>query len=242
MGVATSPTGSRAFTLVELLLVIVVISVLAAMLLPVNSGRRKVRVVICSRFLKDLGASFAAWSQTHNGRLPMQVSVTNGGTMELISGGSAAVHFQALTNSSWQSVNQVHYFSNGFNHAFIRSVTNFGVRLSGLQCPSESKRSTARSVAELADTNISYFVGVDVSSSDTNSILAGDRHLRNGDQPISPGLFALTPKSPIGWTKELHSSFGKGNILFVDGHVEFVKRPASLLKNDNAAVYRLAVP
>jgi len=64
---------------------------------------------------------------------------------------------------------------------------------------------------------MSYFVGVDPTGTNTQAFLAGDRTITKA-KPIKNSLFALTTNTPPGWTKELHD--GKGNILFVDGHVE----------------------
>jgi prepilin-type N-terminal cleavage/methylation domain-containing protein len=90
----------KAFTLIELLLVIAIIAILVPIFLPPPSGRKdKALALICMHNLKTIGESFTAWSQEHEGKLPMQISITNGGTRELISGGSAVVHFQTLTNS-----------------------------------------------------------------------------------------------------------------------------------------------
>jgi prepilin-type N-terminal cleavage/methylation domain-containing protein len=61
------------FTLIELLVVICVIAVLAAMLLPPVGGKWKAQQINCANNLKNIDAGFAAWSQRHDGKLPMQV-------------------------------------------------------------------------------------------------------------------------------------------------------------------------
>src|ERR1017187_5624959 len=72
------------FTLVELLLVIIVIAVLAAMLLPPVGGKRRAQRISCMLNLKQIDESFVAWSQNHDGKLPMQVSSKDGGSLDFI--------------------------------------------------------------------------------------------------------------------------------------------------------------
>jgi prepilin-type processing-associated H-X9-DG protein len=97
------------------------------------------------------------------------------------------------------------------------------------------------SIADVADTNISYFVGVDASLNNPNSILAGDRHLQADGEPIKRGLFNVTSNLSLSWSQELHRHH-QGNILFADGHVEFSKQPTAVFQRQGLATNRLAVP
>ena len=235
-----------AFTLLELLLVIAVISVLVGLFLPTYSGPSKAYVFICSSNLKEVGANFEGWSQQHEGILPMQVAMTNGGSMELIATGSAIAHFRTLTNSGVKSLQHSSVFA-GEGKPFRNLVTtNLGIRKDRLVCPSDKNRRDSidrkGSIAEMVDTNLSYFVGLDSSLRNPNSILAGDRHLQVNGRPVGSGLLVLTPNSSLGWTRELHPTFKKGNILFADGHVEFAKKPIVAFRGQGLATNRVAVP
>lgn len=207
------------FNLVELLVIIGIIAVLAAMLLPPVSGKWKAQQINCANNLKMLDQSFVASFHDHNRRLPMQVPLKDGGTMDLIPSGSAVVHFLALTN--------------------------YGIEPKRLICPSDTRWIYDKPISELTDTNISYFVGVDAKINDPKSIFIGDRNLEVNGTPTKSGLLELAPKTLVGWTKELHysksSSTAYGNILFADGHVEFLKSKA-LNSAFQSGTNRLAIP
>lgn len=241
------------FTLVELLVVIAVIAILAAMLMPPSGGKWKAQTINCANNLKSLDESFVAWSQRHDGKLPMQVLSKEGGTMDFIQSGSAIVHFLVLTNSGQLFVRRsfVSYSQDGTNYQKMNSYTNYGIEPRCLVCSSDKRSDSIYSknlISEFADTNISYFVGVDSTLNNPKSILAGDRNLLIDGMSAKPGLIDLTPKSLVGWTDELHysksTSTAGGNMLYADGHVEFIKSKAlnSAFQFQGLATNRFAVP
>jgi len=70
---------ARAFTLVELLVVIAVIAVLAALLLPVFAGaREKGRQTACASNQRSLGLAILLYCQDHDERLPLAAYATGG--------------------------------------------------------------------------------------------------------------------------------------------------------------------
>ena len=242
------------FTLVELLVVIAVIAILAAMMLPADGGPHKARIINCQNNLKSIDESFVAWSQKHDGKLPMQVESIEGGTMDFIQNGSAVVHFLVLTNSGQIFVRQtsVSYSQNGTNYQKVDYYTNNGVEPRCLTCSSDTKRYDSvyrkNSISEFVDTNISYFVGIDATLNNPKSILAGDRNLQMDGLPVKAGLLDLPMKSTVGWSEELHysksSSTTGGNILFADGHAEFLKSKTlnSVFQAQGFTTNRLAIP
>ena len=221
-------------TLIEVLVVIIMIAVLVAMLFPAGGGRRKGQRINCKFNLKQVDESFVAWSQTHEEKLPMQVSTNKGGTLEFLQSGSACVHLLALTNSGlmFEHRNIVTYSKDGKDFQSINSFTNYGVELKSLVCPSDERSSWPykHSISEIVETNISYFVGIDATLDNPKSILAGDRNLQMDKVPAKSGLLTLTKTSSLGWMNGLHFtnsiSGSGGNILFADGHVDFLKPKA----------------
>ena len=69
-----SPSGrSRAFTLIELLTVVAIIAVLAAILFPVLAqGRRKARQMGCLSNMKQIGTALLLYSHDYEERLPAE--------------------------------------------------------------------------------------------------------------------------------------------------------------------------
>ena len=125
----------------------------------------------------------------------MQVSGTNGGTMEIIASGVVYPHFQVLSNEL--STPRV------------------------LFCPNDVKRSYATNFdVDLADKNLSYFVNVDATRADATSLLSGDRNITNRARAGSR-LVSLTKGDTIGWTKEIHVE--KGYLGFSDGRVDLFR-------------------
>lgn len=213
-----NPTNSRrGITKIEVLVVIVVLAILVAMVLPaLLASRRKSSRISCSSNLKQIGISFKTWSLDNNDKYPMQVSVTNDGSMELIANGNAFVHFQVMSNEI----------------SATKTVT----------CANDVARTYAETWGSLNNQNVSYFVGVDAIPKNSAAFLAGDRNLTLNDAPVNPGLVSFTPSVIAGWSKQIHTN--QGNILLSDGSVQQLSsaRLNEAMKHTGMATNRLAIP
>ena len=190
-----------AFTLIEMLCVVAVIAILAALLLPVlNRGQAKARALQCVDNLKQTGLAFHIFAHDHNGRFPMEVPMSEGGSLGFAQNGYL--------------VPGAFYFS--YRHFAALSNELDTPRV--LTCPADSRWAAWR-FASFDNDHLSYFVGVKADFMAPYSILAGDRNITN-DHSASPTLIRSTAALPFRWTEELHRF--KGNLLFADGHVQEV--------------------
>ena len=188
-----------AFTLVELLCVIAIISILAALIMAAaNQAQSRGRRIGCISHLQQLGVAFQLFMHDHDGRFPMAVPMAEGGSLEFVRNGFA--------------VGGEFYFS--YRH--FQTLSNELVLAKMLICPTDT-RLPAASFPLLQNSNVSYFVGVKAEFSAPESILAGDRNLTANSSP-NPSILHGAADNRMWWTRELHQF--KGNILFADGHVE----------------------
>jgi type II secretory pathway pseudopilin PulG len=215
---APSPKGTkaRAFTLTEFLITFGCILLLATIFLAAlaKSKARSSRLG-CVNYMKQIGLAFRTWSLDNNDHFPMQVSVANGGTLELVTNGLVSPHFQVMSNElSFSKV---------------------------LVCPEDKKRSYPTNFgADLTDTKVSYFLNMDATN-DGSSLLIGDRNITNR-APAASRLVPLTRADTIAWTREIH--YQKGYLGFGDGRVESFNNGSvgASVKIANGTTNRLAVP
>lgn len=88
------PCRMRAFTLVEVLFVLAIISLLAALLFPVFfTARGKARQVVCASNLRQIGMGMAMYAQDHDGLYPFALDPADKYTPQMWNG---YPEFQAL--------------------------------------------------------------------------------------------------------------------------------------------------
>jgi prepilin-type processing-associated H-X9-DG protein len=231
----SSNQTNYALTLVEVLVIIAVLTVVAALFLPaLATAKRKSSRIGCVNCLKKIGLAYRVWEGDNGDKYPMFVSTTNGGAMELIATGNVAACFQVMSNEL--STPKI------------------------LHCPEDTEHIETNSFAILASSNISYFIGVDVTNDAApQAILSGDDNFEIGGVPVKSGILKLSWNSPITWGSERHvlndlpfwtSKQNKlaGNIGFADGSVNQsfnrfeIYSLKSFLHQTGIVTNRLAIP
>jgi len=221
MKLPSAKTKVEAFTLVELLVVIFIVVILAAILLPSSHVGQKAYSAMCMSNQKQIALGFIMWKSDYNEQFPWQISSTNYGAMEAANRGYAAANFQVSSNYiRWPQV---------------------------LVCPTDKARNTATNVAQLRNQNISYFVALGSNTNVANNILTGDRHLEANGKPAEPGLFVYSTNLTMNWTHELHDNVKNstfGCFSFADGHAERImdKGLNSIFQREGLATNRLCIP
>ena len=189
---AIAQTGG--FTLIEMLAVIAIIGILAALLLPaLMQGKARAKLVWCGNNLAQIGIGFQSFSHEHDSKFPLQVSSADGGVMDT----APLYNNLDLTGASF------------------RAMSGDLIKASLVICPTDT-RTAARSFATLTPTNVSYFTSAGADYNNPESILAGDRNITPGS-----GTVSANGTQPFLWTQTQHNH--QGNLLYSDGHVAATK-------------------
>ena len=234
-------SSNRAFTKVELLVVLVICALLGGLLIGFVGGSRmggggmeggssapaispaianaiksKDQRMICLNNLKQIGVAVQNYAADNEDRSPWQVPSIAGGSAEYLSSFRSSEnwrHWQALSNEL--------------------------VTPKLLRCPRDGNRMQANSFAERkprgaagrtiipfggrsGNLSFSYFLGLESDKNKPNNILSGDRNLMFGKynndmdrrgRHVKIGKRFTAKMSPM-WTQSLHAN--QGNILLSD--------------------------
>jgi prepilin-type processing-associated H-X9-DG protein len=185
---------NQALTLPEVLFVVLVLLFLVAMILPIL-GRAHIRSgPSCISNLKQVELSFQIWAGDNNNKFPMEVSVTNGGTMGLNNGQNAWINFFVMSNEL--------------------STPNV------LICPSDTDHPVAGTNFYDIYGKVSYGVFLDADQGYPQQLLSSDDNFASNGVPLNPGLYEVSSSATVTWTAKRHIHVG--NIGFADGSVSEV--------------------
>ena len=220
-----STRHETAMTLFEVGILVAVVMILVIVFLPrITSPRRTYGSIACVNNLKQLGLAYRVWAGDNNDLYPMGISITNGGSMELVRTGDVVQTYLVMSNEL--STPKILY------------------------CPEDRIRTPAITFSSwIGNRNLSYFVGVHATNDlSPLLILSGDSHLtRSNLPPLPPGLHALGTNELVGWTNQRHTGSrhsDQGNIGLADGSVQQTDstRMREFLTETGRATNSFAIP
>ena len=215
--------GRGAFTLVEMLVVVAIIGILAALLLPVlNQTQQRAKQVQCVNNLRECGLAFHLFANDHKGLFTTHVSTNDGGSMEFIAPGYQVMR-PSLYNFSFQQ---------------FRPLGSEIVTPKLFACPGDLERWAATNFSQFNNWNLSYDIGLKADASIPLALLAADRSM--GTCPIGniTGSIGHVPpptnlfKYWTAWGAKNHGQ--NGNVLFPDGHVREYNKRINLIAETRA--------
>jgi type II secretory pathway pseudopilin PulG len=208
---------SRAFTIIEFLIVVSTIAFVALVFVSLQVLRpRAMRIQpSCQNNLKQIGLAFRTWEGDYADRYPMTVPISQGGSMERVAGSNLFRHFSVMSNE----------------------INN--PRL--LNCPTDDRK-PAVDFDHLSNSNLSYFVCLDADETLPSMWLTGDRNLVANGVLFAPGLVTITTNTNVGWSKKMHNRVGM--VGLADGSVQQTTSQTvnALLQYTRTNLIRLAVP
>jgi competence protein ComGC len=213
-----SKQPNDALTLIEVLLVILVLAIIAALMLPAMEANRRKRLGEgCMNNLKQISFTYESWAWTHGGKFPVEVSVSNGGTMELAATGDVVATFQVMSNE-------------------LKTPKT-------LICPADTIRFATNFSNDFTAKNISYFIGLKASTNFPQAFLSGDDNFSINGIPAKSGLLELSTNAPVDWTEARHGQVGY--IGLADGSVHGTHLGSlryMLIETSGVITNRLAIP
>lgn len=230
-----SKKRNSGMTLLEVGVAIAVVMILVCVFLSTNDNyrvERRAQKISCVSNLKQIGLSYRLWEGDHGDTYPTGVSVTNGGSMEIIATGDVLQTFLVMSNEL--STPKI------------------------LFCPADATRTMANSFAALASSNISYFISADATNDQNKQLVVfGDDNFAVGGVPVKPGLLELSKNAPVAWTSARHHQVSEkphfwtttheesiGNLILGDCSVQQVNTEnlQNTLRQTGLATNRLAIP
>jgi prepilin-type N-terminal cleavage/methylation domain-containing protein/prepilin-type processing-associated H-X9-DG protein len=227
---------SGAFTLVELLVVIVIIAMMAGLILPAVTGmNERANVVVCTSNLKQLSHAMLAFAADHEGRCPLNENNTSSTMFGIqkpnwIQGASITGSNGVLsisTGSLWPYVKDTKVYAcrSRPNRELVRSYSMAGY-FSGAD---DAKTRTVPAFNKIQHQRAQKFIEAERPSQTMMLTEENppDYPPQDGRTFLNDGYFAHEDPH-----REMPASYhsadpftllnGKDNVCFVDGHVELL--------------------
>lgn len=184
----------HAATLIEVLVVLAVIVVLAGVFIPALARSKRISERLgCVSRLKNLGLAHRIFATDHGGSFPQAHSNRFRGPLEgMAERGELWRHFAQLSNEI--------------------SVPRL------LQCPADRERPSVATWARFTgNQNLSYFLGLEASTEQPESVLLGDRNVTVDGAPVVNRAVRIQRQTALAFDGRLHRF--EGNVGMGDGSV-----------------------
>ncbi len=204
---AHPPDRRRGFTWLELLLVVIVVIILAGLVLPMLTPRRKVdgRRIRCVNNLKMLGLGLRIFATDNVGRFPWAVPVREGGSMEHLADEQRIWRHVAVLSNELSTPKVLLCPKDPRFDKLAGKTLVFG--------PPQTNNTLQFGHNE----HLSYFLATGANEEEPELLMGGDRNLTRNGTPVQ-GQITPTPTDTFQFTNPGHHD-GAGNVLMSDGSV-----------------------